>query len=126
MVNTLLIKFSTFFSVNMDLPSFINFKIDYGILILGGFEMVKNHFANFSLLSIKVDKKYIGGALSNLDTFCFASGVIVGAHKIDFWFIGLDTTLDWNLITWPCILPMVIMQYWIPFRVWLLVVSMWD
>jgi len=54
------------------------------ILVLDGLEMVNNHFVDGSLLSVRAEKDSIDGALGCLDTFYFASCVMVSSHKTDF------------------------------------------
>ena len=66
-----------------------------GVLILKGSEVVNNHFANDSLLSHKDDQELVNGALTCLETFCIAFGIVGNAHKIDYWIIGLDSSHAW-------------------------------
>jgi hypothetical protein len=80
-----------------------------------------------TLLFVNVDYRSVDGAFSCLDTFCAASGVVVSAHKIDYWIIGLDTPPKWIPTTWSHIRPEVILKYLgILFGVGLSLVAMWD
>jgi hypothetical protein len=65
------------------------------ILLLDGSEMVNSHFADDSLLSLRVEQRSVDGALACLDTFCFASSTMVSAYKTNFWFVELDSPPNW-------------------------------
>jgi hypothetical protein len=56
---------------------------------------VNIHFVDDSLLPLRVEYKSVDGASTCLDTFCFASGVVVSTHKIDFWLVGLNSPPGW-------------------------------
>jgi len=59
-----------------------------------------NHFADDSLLSVRVDQDSVAGARDCLSVFCEASGAIVSDHKMDYWLVGLDEALSGFLTGW--------------------------
>jgi len=98
-----------------------------GILLSNGLEMLNNHFVDDYLIFISVDQGFANVALSCLDTFCATLGIMVSAHKIDYWLIGMDSPPEWILASWSHIRPGVIVRYLgIPFEFGLSSVAMWD
>jgi hypothetical protein len=73
--------------------------------------MVHNHLTHDSLLYSCANQESVDGALSCLDMFCVTSGVVVSAHKIDYWILDLDSCLERIPLAWSHIRPGDIVKY---------------
>jgi hypothetical protein len=98
-----------------------------GIYLPRAKEIINNHFVDDSLFTTFVDKNFVSTTKDCLAMFCKASWKIVSDHKTNYWLVGIEDYPMWFPTSWRFFQQGVIVQYlWIPFRVDISLVAMWD